>query len=235
MSPLEQPPVENDIGALITFEGGEGSGKSTQSRVLAERLREAGFDVVHTREPGGTDLGVDIRKMLLDRDRAPMSRKAQFFGFMMDRTEHVEQVIAPALKAKKIVICDRFSASTLVYQGLVGGLDVDMIMAVDHWATSTIVPDWTFFLDIDPEIGLERARRVERTRFEDEAVEYHRRIRAGFQLLALNNPNWTIVNAENTVSYLSNQIFNRVYTVLKNYHRPIFRRALQHHSELNTP
>lgn len=167
-------------GLFIVFEGGEGSGKTTQARLLSEALTSFGVENTITREPGDTPLGADIRKILLDRDRAPMTKMAEALLFAADRAEHVENVIKPVLHAGGVVICDRYIASTIAYQGYANGLDRAVLWEINRWTSSWIDPDVTFFLDVDPVVGLERAMRVKRTRFEDKDVSYHQKVRRGF-------------------------------------------------------
>ena len=132
-------------GLFITFEGLDGSGKTTQIELLKNYLKSKGFDVVTTIEPGGTEIGGKIRNILLDKGNLDMSHKAETFLFLASRAELVSKVIAPALREGKIVICDRFFDSTVVYQGIARGLEEKQILDMSMWATDKIVPDITFF------------------------------------------------------------------------------------------
>ena len=143
-------------GRFITFEGGEGSGKSTQARLLADRLRGAGLDVIVTREPGGTPLGEAIRSLILGSKPAPY---AEFLLFAAARAEHVARVIAPALERGAWVVSDRFTDSTRVYQQRLAGIDGALVAAVEAATTQGAMPDITLLLDLDPETGLARAMR----------------------------------------------------------------------------
>src|SRR5256884_1462809 len=143
---------------FITFEGIEGSGKSTHLRHLAEHLRARGSRVVETREPGGTAAGAAIRRLLLGPDAAPLTPLAELFLYCADRTQHVREVIRPALDAGQVVLCDRFSDSTLAYQGYARGLDLEAVRALDARARGGGGPDLTFLLDCPAAAGLARAR-----------------------------------------------------------------------------
>jgi len=172
-------------GLFITLEGGEGSGKSTLAGALASRLEERGYAVCLTREPGGTELGLAVQR-LLERDRAP-APLAELLLFTADRAQHVHEVIAPALAAGKVVVCDRFSDSTLAYQGFGRGLDIGLIRRLNDEATGGLKPDLTLLLDLSPEAGLTReGAQVDVTGREPE--EFHQRVREGFLALAREEP-----------------------------------------------
>ncbi|WP_370209125.1 dTMP kinase [Pararhodobacter marinus] len=172
-------------GLFITFEGIDGSGKSTQARLLAEGLREAGRDVVLTREPGGSPGAEEIRRLVLEGDPDRWSAETEILLFTAARRDHLERTIDPALKAGKVVICDRFADSTRMYQGLSRG---DLRPVVDQLHALMIgrEPDLTILIDMDPEIGLSRAkgRRGTEERFEDFGLELQQKMRAGFLSLA---------------------------------------------------
>lgn len=178
------------MSLFITFEGIEGSGKSTHCRELAAHLRGTGRSVVETREPGGTAAGAAIRDLLLDAERRPLTPLAELLLYCADRTQHVDEVIRPGLAAGHVVLCDRFSDSTIAYQGHGRGLDADAVRALDARARGGIWPDLTFLLDCPVEQGLARARGrgPARDRFEREAVAFHERVRAGFLALATAEP-----------------------------------------------
>jgi dTMP kinase len=175
---------------FITFEGIEGSGKSTHLRHLAAQLRAERRTVVETCEPGDTTAGHAIRQLVLGAEAAPLTPLAELFLYCADRTQHVHEVIRPALDAGRIVLCDRFSDSTLAYQGYGRGIDLDVIRALDLRARDALWPALTFLLDCPVEAGLARARGRSRTgdRFEREAVAFHERVRAGFLALAAAEP-----------------------------------------------
>lgn len=171
-------------GIFITFEGAEGCGKSTQSKLLYDNLRAAGYACVHTREPGGTSLGEKIREIILHSNDIKISDLSELFLFEAARAQIVKEIICPALKAKKIVICDRFSDATFSYQGYGGKIPVEIIKILDHVATAGLKPDLTILLDVDTLTGLERAKRKGTDRMERKDIAYHKRVRAGYLELA---------------------------------------------------
>ena len=183
------------MSLFVTFEGIEGSGKSAHARALVAALRARGRDVVETREPGGTPAGVAIRALLLGTDATPLSPLAELFLYCADRTQHVTQVIRPALAAGRIVVCDRFSDSTVAYQGYGRGLDLEMVRALDARARDGLAPSLTLLLDCPVEVGLARARARAGSddRFEREAVAFHERIRTGFREIAASASDRVVV------------------------------------------
>ena len=183
------------MSLFVTFEGIEGSGKSSHARTLAETLRNAGRGVVETREPGGTPAGAAIRALLLGAEATPLTGLAELFLVCADRAQHVSQVIRPALADGRVVVCDRFSDSTLAYQGYGRGLDLATVRALDAEARAGLEPALTFLLDCPVDVGLGRAnaRSAPPDRFEREAVAFHQRIRDGFLALAATAPKRIIV------------------------------------------
>lgn len=182
-------------GRFITFEGGEGSGKSTQARRLAERLRDAGIDVLLTREPGGSPFAEQIRGLLLGGTLAPHPPIAEALLFFAARADHLETTIRPALAAGRWVICDRFADSTRAYQGAAGGVPADTLDMLERLVIGSSMPDATFILDIDARTGLARATRrreaVEGTEidpFEGRALAFHERLRQGYLAIAAAEP-----------------------------------------------
>src|SRR5580658_9692173 len=177
-------------GRFITFEGIDGCGKTTQFRMLAQWLRDRGMDVVETVEPGGTEIGRHIRKILLDPASADIEPRTELLLYFASRAQNVDQVIRPALDAGRIVLCDRFTDSTLVYQGCGRGLDTDVVRDLDRIACRGLKPDMTFLIDIDLETSLARAkRRNERvgpseSRIDEESAAFHERVRQGYLALA---------------------------------------------------
>jgi dTMP kinase len=178
------------VSLLVTFEGIEGSGKSTHLRHLAARLRDAGRAVVETREPGDTAAGDAIRRLLLGASDTPLTPLAELFLYCADRTQHLDEVVRPALGASRIVLCDRFSDSTIAYQGYGRGLDLDAVRSLDARARGGVWPALTFLFDCPVEEGLARARRRSGSgdRFEREPAAFHERVRAGFLALAAADP-----------------------------------------------
>jgi dTMP kinase len=177
-------------GLFITFEGIDGAGKSTQLRMLAARLREQGRGVLETAEPGGTPVGLLIRRMLLDASSPELSAMAELLLLFACRAQNVEEAILPALDQGLIVLCDRFTDSTVAYQGAGRGLAIDTVLAVDRIACHGLTPHLTLYLDIDVETALERARARNReddapaTRIEEQTAEFHTRVRDAYLDLA---------------------------------------------------
>ncbi len=174
-------------GKFITFEGSEGSGKSTQSAFLYEYLQVRGYDALYIREPGGAPISENIRNTLLDTHNEAMTALCELLLYMAARAQTVEEVILPALKAGRIVICDRFLDSTLAYQGYGLGMDLRVIKYIGRLATKELKPDLTIFLDLAVRKGL-RHRRIDRDRIESRPLEYHQRVRLGYLKLARLEP-----------------------------------------------
>ncbi|QDY99518.1 dTMP kinase [Nitratireductor mangrovi] len=181
-----------DRGLFITFEGGEGAGKSTQIRILADILRDQGHDVLVTREPGGSPGAEAVRHVLLSGAAEPFGPAMEAVLFGAARYDHVEQVIRPAVERGVTVLCDRFVDSSRVYQGVTGGLDADFMATLERVTVNGMMPDLTLVLDLDPAEGLRRAdeRRGEEgaDRYEKEEIEVHQRRREAFQEIARNEP-----------------------------------------------
>lgn len=175
-------------GILITLEGGEGTGKSTQLSMLADLLHDAGLAVLVLREPGGTVLGEAIREVLLDPKRTGISDRAELLLYEASRAQLVAEVLRPALAAGKIVICDRFYDSTTAYQGHARGLPLDEVEALNRFATAGLTPDLTIVFDIDPATGLGRATANGADRLESEEAAFHDRVRQGFTRIAEDEP-----------------------------------------------
>jgi dTMP kinase len=198
---------------FITFEGIEGSGKSTQLRRLAARLTDA----VVTKEPGGTPLADRIRAILLD-STSHLDPVAELFLFAASRRQHVVEIIRPALERGATVLCDRFTDSTLAYQGFGRLIDLDKLRALNAWATESLVPDLTFLFDLSEDAGLSRARSRnaeaahDEGRFEAEELRFHRRVREGYLALAVAEPGrFAVINAEGDVD----EVYARVEGELK--------------------
>jgi len=176
-------------GIFISFEGIEGSGKSTQARLLSGYLKNKGADVILTEEPGGTQIGTEIRKVLLSVEHSGMSSVTELLLYNASRSQHVQEVILPALDRGVIVITDRFTDSTLAYQGYGRGIDLQLIDSIDLIATGRLRPDVTLLLDLDVKTGLQRNRGIHKTdRLEREDTPFHERVRNGYQMLASQEP-----------------------------------------------
>lgn len=174
-------------GKLITFEGAEKSGKSTQAELLAEYLKEKGYETVFVREPGSTRIGEKIRRLLLDVEHQEMFPLAEMLLYMAARAQLVEEIIKPALKRGVIILCDRFSDSTFAYQGFGCGLDLEMIASVDSAATSSIKPDLTLLLDFFKSKDSLK-KEVSRDRIEMRSDLFHERVKSGYFELAKKEP-----------------------------------------------
>jgi len=191
-------------GIFITLEGGDGVGKTTQQALLAERLRQEDYDCLCTREPWV------MRELLLHWDL--LDPLAELLLYVADRAEHVSKVIAPALAAGRVVVCDRFTDSTLAYQGYGRGLNLEKIRQLNHWATSGLQPHLTLWLDLPPEVAL--ARIGARDRLEQEHLEFHRRVHQGFQALAAAEPQ-RIVRIDAKGSLL--EVAARIWSVVERW------------------
>ncbi len=197
---------------FITFEGPEGSGKSTQARLLAERLRASGHDVLLTREPGGTPLGDQIRALLLGHEHGEMHATTEALLFAAARAQHVRECIRPQLARGGVVLCDRFAASTLAYQGYGLGQDLPMLHTLAAIATDGTQPDLTLLLDLPVDAGLRRKRQEtqagEWNRLDARELVFHQRVRDGYHSLAAAEPRrWITFDAEQPVVALANHIW----------------------------
>jgi len=202
------------LGLFIAFEGGEGCGKSTQSRLLLKRLEQRNISTVLTHEPGGTSLGSEVRKVLKRKRGTFVSPPAELFLFAASRAQLVAEVIRPALQEGKVVICDRFTYSTMVYQGYGRGLDLATIETINRLAVGNLNPDLVILLDIAPEQGLARKRRLE-DRFELEDLSFHRHVREGYLKMAASEPErWLVIDASLPRNKIADIIWDRVSQLL---------------------
>jgi len=207
-------------GKFITFEGGEGTGKSTQAALLALRLSSLGISVQVTREPGGSPGAEAIRYVLLSGAAKPLGPEAEAMLFAAARDDHVQQTILPALAAGKWVICDRFADSTRVYQGVVGAVDRRLIKALERVTIGVLQPDLTLVLDVPVEVGLMRAsgrrRRASPDRFEAENIEFHQKLRAAYLALAASEKErCVVIDAKAPKQSVAKQIWEVVNVRLK--------------------
>ena len=206
-------------GLFITFEGLDGSGKTTQIKLLDDYLREKGFDVVNTIEPGGTEIGGKIRNILLDKGNLGMSHKTETFLFLASRAELASKIIAPALREGKIVICDRFFDSAVVYQGIARGLGEKRILDMSMWATGGIVPDITFLLSVKISRGKKRMDTAskKRDRIELEKDNFKKKIYKGYLDIARKNKDRIVViDGEKNIESIFEEIKSKVCEYLKN-------------------
>ncbi len=209
------------MSLFISFEGPEGSGKTTQAQLLYHYLRERGLRVLLTREPGGTFIGDQIRRVLLSPDNAEMQPEAEILLFSASRAQLVRQVIRPALQQGIVVICDRFADSTLAYQGYGHGLDLEALGAITRFATGGLWPDLTFYLDLEAEEGLRRKLtagqgRAEWNRLDQKELAFHQRVRKGYLALAAAEPDrWWVLDAARPVDELQAVIREEVERRLK--------------------
>lgn len=190
-------------GYFITFEGADGCGKTTQIGIIGEYFKKKNIETIITREPGGSDLGVDLRKILLHYEK-PVSNIAETFLYLADRAQHIEYKIKPALECGKIVLCDRHTDSTLAYQGYGRNQNLERIKTLNAIATNGIVPDLTIVFDIETETALKRLG-DEKDRMEQEGIEFHKKLRQGYLEIAKNDPKRVkIVDANQSIEEVSN-------------------------------
>ncbi|TDD46814.1 dTMP kinase [Kribbella antibiotica] len=207
------PGVYPTTGLFIALEGGEGAGKSTQSALLVEWLKEQGQEVLLTREPGATDLGQELRRIILDPATGDISHRAEALIYAADKAEHVDSVIKPALKSGTVVITDRYVDSALAYQGSGRDLDVADVERVNRWATDDLRPNLTVILDLPPRSGL--GRFVERDRIEAQSADFHERVRTAFLELAAAEPQYyLVVDATQDREEIAKQIRGRLQPLL---------------------
>ncbi|HRE49009.1 MAG TPA: dTMP kinase [Aggregatilineales bacterium] len=197
---------------FITFEGPEGGGKTTQIAYLADWLRAEGFRVLHTREPGGTDIGNQVRRVLLTPGNA-MSAACEFLLYSASRAQLVNEMIRPALAAGEIVLCDRYADSTLAYQGYGRGLDLSALRTITAFATGGLQPDLTIYLDIDPAAGLARRATSSKglDRLDAESLDFHHRVREGYMTLMAETPErWTRIDADQPLAGVQGMVIHIV-------------------------
>jgi dTMP kinase len=179
-----------NTGFFLTFEGGDGAGKSTLIDKLHCYLETMGKSILKTRAPGGTKVGETIRSLLLTNSDTPLSERGELFLFLADRAQHVDEIIYPALQKGQIVLCDRYNDSTVAYQGTARGFEPVWTRSLCDFATKGLQPDLTLYLDIDPKIGLSRVANtgIDKDRIESEALSFHEKIRSAFHNIAKEEP-----------------------------------------------
>ncbi len=214
-------------GLFITLEGPDGSGKTTQAKLLAERLRREGFQVLETAEPGGTRIGQQIRSILLNSANQELRPTTELLLMFAARAQNVEQWILPAIEQGQIVVCDRFTDSSIAYQGAGRGLGTETVLAVDRIACRGLTPDLTVCVDIETETGLERAHARNRSnteksesRLDEQSVEFHRKARAAYHELARREPQrFHLVDGDGTPEAVAERVWQIVAPVV--FARPI--------------
>ena len=205
--------VFSEHGLFVCFEGGEGAGKSTQSRLLHDWLVERGETVLLTFEPGDTSVGKELRRIVLDPVTGDLSYRTEALLYAADKAEHVDHVVLPALARGEVVITDRYVDSTLAYQGAGRTLDVGEVEAVARWATGDLRPHLTVVLDLAPEAGL--GRFAGRDRIEAQSLEFHQRVRQGFLDLAAADPDhYVVLDARAPIDEIATAIHERVEPLL---------------------
>lgn len=192
---------------FITFEGGEGTGKTTQINILKKYLEDQGLEVIITREPGGVTSAENIRAVIFDNE---IDSITETMLYAAARREHYIKKIKPALDAGKIVICDRFIDSSIVYQGIVRGVGVDLVENINKYAINNVEPDLTIFFDLDPEIGLKRVslRNEQMNRFDKESLDFHLKVRKGYKLLSKTRNRFVLIDASKSIEDVTKQIIN---------------------------
>lgn len=196
MTDIKKPKIQ-----FITFEGGEGSGKTTVIEKIKKDLEELNFTVLKTREPGGSKISEQIRDVILNVENTNMDYMTEALLYAASRRQHLEEIIRPAIKAGKVVICDRYIDSSLAYQGYARGLGVDEVYNLNLVATNGFLPEVTIFIDLDPEVGLERIKNNQREvdRLDLEKINFHEKVREGYLMLASKFPNrFIVVNGNQT-------------------------------------
>jgi dTMP kinase len=206
------------MNPFITFEGGEGSGKSLHSRTLYRKLTELCIPAILIHEPGGTLLGEKVRQLLKKSWQIPLSPLAELMLFNASRSQLVKEVIQPNLKEGKLVICDRFTDSTIAYQSYGRGLDITLVNTINRMASQGLKPDLTFLLDIPPETGLSRKKSNGNDRFERETIAFHKKVRGGFLKLASEEPErWYVIDATLSRKEVGHLIWDKVCQLLSTY------------------
>lgn len=209
--------MNSKSGCFISFEGGDGSGKSTQIRILTDRLESKGFEVVRSREPGGTPIGEEIRKILLDPENKAMDAMTETMLYAAARAQLVAQVIRPALERGCVVICDRFLDSSIAYQGYGRGLG-DAVKEINAWGIGDCVPDMTIYLQVDPETGGRRIDSRPKDRLEQETMDFHCRVDEGFRRLCQSDPERIIpIDAGRSIDAIADEIEKRVMEKIDEY------------------
>ena len=219
--------ARKSTGIFITLEGGEGSGKTTHARRLCERLTQQGLNVLRTREPGGTLVAERLRSILLDHSAETIAPETEAYLIFAARRQHVDHVIKPALAQGKTVVCDRFSDSTMAYQGYGRGLDLGVLRTMNNWATGKLAPQLTLLFDVPVSVGLSRrrGRAATQNRLDREAERFHRKVRAGFHALARREPRRImVIDSARSLESVTHTVEELVMNWLKTYRTVTSRR-----------
>ncbi|MCG3420655.1 dTMP kinase [Oceanobacillus jordanicus] len=206
-------------GIFITFEGGEGAGKTSLLHRISKHLRDQGYDVLATREPGGIEIAEQIRKVILDPANTEMEERTEALLYAASRRQHLIEKVLPALKAGKVVLCDRFIDSSLAYQGHARGLGIDEVFSINQFAIGDCMPDLTLFFDIEPNKGLARIaanKDRERNRLDLENLHFHEQVYDAYHILVKRFPRRIqAINADQPMEAVENEAMDRIVTLLK--------------------
>lgn len=205
-------------GIFITFEGGDGAGKTTLIHKIFSYLEKLECDVLQTRAPGGTQTGQEIRHLLLHKSDVLLCKRTELLLFLADRAQHVDELILPNLKKGKIVLCDRFNDSTIAYQSGARGFEEKLVRKLCDFACEALTPDLTIYLDLDPKIGLERSKKagLSKDRIESEALQFHRKIRKCFKQIVRKDPKrFIMIDASKTPDEVYLQAKERIDALLQ--------------------
>ncbi|MEN2993919.1 MAG: dTMP kinase [Thermodesulfovibrio sp.] len=202
-------------GIFITFEGIEGSGKTTQGKILSERLKKEGFKVLYTYEPGDTEAGKYIREILLNSE-IKINPICELLLYFADRVQHIQEKIKPSIEEGFIVICDRFTDSTLAYQGYARGVSIDLIKKINEILLDSFMPDLTILLDCPANVGLSRNKKIyKKDRFEMENFEFHEKVRKGYlELVRLDKKRFFVLDATEPIDKIAEEIYKKVKSII---------------------
>lgn len=207
------------MGTFITLEGGDGAGKTTVLEDVAARLTQAGYDVLLTREPGGIPISEQIRAIILHPAHTEMDQRTEALLYAAARRQHLVQKIIPALEAGKIVLCDRFIDSSLAYQGYAREIGIDRVLTINEFAIEGVMPHLTIYLDISPEVGLDRINRNqarEKNRLDLETLQFHQKVREGYQLLVKKFPErMKQIDAERSMEVVKEDVYRTILSHLE--------------------
>lgn len=207
-------------GKFIVFEGGEGSGKSTMIDMIYNWLKENGFNVIKTREPGGISIAEQIREVILNKENIKMDGKTEALLYAAARRQHLVEKVIPALEEGKIVLCDRFLDSSLAYQGYARGLGMDEVYSINKFAIGDCMPNMSILFDVSPEVGLDRIKKNsdrEINRLDLEKIDFHNKVREGYSLIYdKDSKNRVKINAEGTIDEVFNEVKNIISNMLNN-------------------